>query len=222
VSRPARAASFATLLGSVFLQKISVFAWYYAPWTLLGGIALGGLAQAALESARRTLPVARITIALLAATALGTSGATMQTSRVQHHWIEENGRKAIGLWLHEHARPTDTVFVEPLGYIGYYSGLKMLDFPGLSTPEVTRLIHAGKASYGPLIEALRPDWVVLRPIEIVNHHLRENGALRPYELVRAWDQQAQLDAIPYLPGRSSVEYDALFLLFKRRAQPTIP
>src|SRR5688572_23223169 len=52
VSRNARAASFAALLGGVYLQQIAHFSWYFAPWTMLGGMALGGLVQAMAASVR--------------------------------------------------------------------------------------------------------------------------------------------------------------------------
>ncbi len=55
----------------------------------------------------------------------------------QQQLIERNNREAIGLWLKENSEsPKDTVFLEPLGCIGFYSNLKMLVFPGLSSPEM--------------------------------------------------------------------------------------
>ena len=56
---------------------------------------------------------------------------------VQQSVIEDGLRQPIGLWLRDHAKtPHDSVMLEPLGYIGYYSGLKMLDYPGLASKEM--------------------------------------------------------------------------------------
>ena len=92
-------------------------------------------------------------------------------SAYQLHWqqalIEDGHRKQIGLWLKANASsPRDTVLLECLGYIGYFSGLKTYDIPGMSSPEVV----ASRRKLGParddmrwVIRDLKPDWVVLRP-----------------------------------------------------------
>ena len=77
-------------------------------------------------------------------------------------------------------RPTDTVFLEPLGYIGFYSNLKMLDYPGLSSPEVVAARRRASARDYPgcwpeLIIDLSPTWLVLRSYEAkaINEHTPE-------------------------------------------------
>jgi hypothetical protein len=212
----ARTASFATLLGGVYLQHLIPFAWYFGPWTFLGGVALAGVVTALLEWGPRGKPFVRIGTATLILASLGLVAAAAQTGRAQSRWVETNGRKAIGLWLRDNAKPTDTVFLEPLGYVGYFSGLKMLDYPGLSAPEVTALVRGGRRNFGALIESLQPTWLVLRPTDINDHRLDEQPAFRDYQFVRAWDQRPHLDEIAVLPGRSALEYDAVYLVFKRK------
>ena len=53
--------------------------------------------------------------------------------RAQQTLVENGLRRPIGEWLRANAAPGDTVFMEPLGHIGYFSGLKTYDFPGLSS-----------------------------------------------------------------------------------------
>lgn len=134
----------------------------------------------------------------------------------QQQITEEAGRKQIGLWLKEHAKPTDTVFLEPLGYIGYYSQLKTYDHPGLSSVEVSSLIKSGTKTYGALIAALKPDWVVLRPHEIRAYGLGEHEVMKEYEAVVASDRRDLVTAIPFLPGRGLIEFDSVFLVYHRR------
>ena len=63
---------------------------------------------------------------------LGLTVCVAREAQLQQRLIEDGVRRPIGLWLRAHAAsPQDTVFLEPLGYIGYFSGLKMLDHPGL-------------------------------------------------------------------------------------------
>ena len=61
----------------------------------------------------------------------GVSALMMNAMRLQQAIIEDGSRRAVGLWLRQNAGPGDTVFLESLGYIGYFSNLKTYDFPGL-------------------------------------------------------------------------------------------
>jgi hypothetical protein len=137
--------------------------------------------------------------------------------RTQQRVIEGQVRQPIGQWLHDHAKPEDTVLLEPLGYIGYYSQLRMYDFPGLSSPEVVAAIKGGAHRYAELIARLRPTWLVLRPSEIADPTRPENAVLNDYRLVRTWNVRAQLDAVSFLPGRAWLEHDAEFRVFRLKA-----
>lgn len=74
-------------------------------------------------------------------------------------------RKPIGLWLRANVQPGQHVFLEPIGYIGYYSQASLYDYPGLVSPEVVRLRRQGLKFYQ-LIGALKPEWLVLRAHEM--------------------------------------------------------
>ncbi len=221
--RPVRAASLAVLTGGVYFHQINPYPWYCAPWTLLASVALAGASETLctrLSGSIRT--VGFITVRMVAAVSLGLLFAVTYSSRIQQHYIEDEGRHQIGLWLHAHATSGDTVFLESLGYIGYFSQLKMLDVPGLSAPEVSRLIRSGRRDYASLIGALRPSWVVIRPHEYFGHHLNENGGLRDYVLVHHWNVRPALDAISFLPSRGLLEFDAEYLVFKRQDPKSSP
>jgi hypothetical protein len=43
----------------------------------------------------------------------------------------------------------------------------------------------------------------------------EDPVMHDYRYVRAFDVRQQLDNIPLLPGRSALEFDAVFLVFRR-------
>jgi hypothetical protein len=221
--RSVRAASLAVLIGGVYFHQIMPYPWYYAPWTLLASLVLAAAGETVCHRwTGRIRAVGFITAGLLAAGSLGLLIAVTYTSRLQQHYVEDEGRRQIGLWLREHATSGNTVFLESLGYIGYFSQLKMLDVPGLSAPEVSRLIRSGRRDYASLIGALRPSWVVIRPREYFGQHLNENGGLRDYVLVKQWNVRPKLDAISFLPSRGSLEFDAEYLVFKRQDPKSSP
>jgi hypothetical protein len=215
--RAVRAASLAMLIGGVYLYQIIPYPWYYGPWTLLGSVALAGAAEAMGRRWTGRIRTAGGAIAsLVAAGSLSLLVAMTYTSRLQQSCIEDAGRRQIGLWLHRQAAPGDTVFLESLGYVGYFSQLKMLDVPGLSAPEVSRLMRAGRRDYASLIAALQPTWVVIRPSEYLVQHLHDNNGLRDYQLVKYWNVRPLLDTIASVPSRGWLEFDAEYLVFQRR------
>lgn len=138
--------------------------------------------------------------------------------------IEQGNRTVIGTWLKENGKPTDSVYLEPLGYIGYYSGMQMKDFPGLVAPEVVeirrRLPHDAQslrtARYL-VIPEIKSDWVVLRSIEYEN--LAKLGMLpafqKDYTLAKEFSVEDRLRQYEYLPGRKSLEFDATYRVFRR-------
>jgi hypothetical protein len=139
--------------------------------------------------------------------------------RAQQRFVETGVRRDMGEWLRKNAAAGDTVFLEPLGYIGYFSQLKTYDFPGLSSPEVVAAVRAGARGYAAVIAQLHPTWVVLRPSEFTRDEFRRTPVLAQYELVKSWDAIPQLDAIPFLPGRQWMEAEAQYLLFRRKNPP---
>ena len=138
--------------------------------------------------------------------------------QVRQILIENGLRRPIGLWLHDHARTLhDTVMLEPLGYIGYYSGLKMLDFPGLASREmVETLKRLGPYQKNRIALELKPDWLVLRPMEIQAGKFIDMESLQKfYELAQVFDASDKIGATRWLLGRPYLQYDQTFLVFHR-------
>ncbi|HVU23236.1 MAG TPA: hypothetical protein VHE13_03860 [Opitutus sp.] len=214
----ARRASLAVFLGMFYLCAIVLFPWYSPPWMVLAALAIA----LTVDAAARGRPLASFTrVAAACGVIIQVSllAGTAWQMRVQQRLVENGVRHAIGTWLHDHAAPDDTVFLEPLGYIGYYSQLKTYDYPGLSSPEVVAAIHSGARRFTEVIARLHPTWLVLRPGEVADPSAPENSALRAYRLVGDWNVRPQLDAIAFLPGRGWLEHDARFLVFHRQPGP---
>lgn len=231
-SRLARAASLSFLLATLYGANVPFAPWYMPGYAMLATIALAGLfsdlwgATAARFGAWR--PRARFALVALALAIVGaqafTCAAMARSMRWQQALNETGNRQPLGLWLHDHARPGDTVFLECVGYIGYYSGLKTHDFPGLTSREmVAARRRLGTNDYGALIAELKPDWLVLRPgeseaIRRARPDLlptREGGG--HYALAATFDRSADVAAVPHLLGRRYLLIDQTFEVYRRNA-----
>ncbi|MDB4474654.1 NPCBM/NEW2 domain-containing protein [Opitutaceae bacterium] len=239
VRREARITSLAFLGGMYYLMNFVGFPmpWYLPTVTTLAFVTLALVGGQLAEWSRSTAPkinflpdsfrprVAPGLTLLSAACIIGLTviaGLAAFQLKWQQQLIERNNREAIGLWLKEQSdSKKDTVFLEPLGYIGFYSNLKMLDFPGLSSPEmIAARRKVGGAHnldlWAPLIFELQPTWLVLRPHEAATVKRIDDQLLQNYyQLARTFDQRAAIDALDFLPGRGYLEFDAVFEVYRR-------
>jgi len=195
-----------------------VYAWYTPPAAVIG-IAVIGLGVPAtlgrfIRDARRARYLASGVLAAVLLVSAVEFGMAAVQMRVQEQIIEFGNRAKLGLWLKHQVAPDERVFLEPLGYIGYFSGAHMLDYPGLASPEVTKLLEAGSTPTG-IVVKLAPEWLVLRPGEAEN--LLANADIRSsYDLVRVFDVRSALDRYKGLAGLGYLRRDAVFLVFRRR------
>lgn len=227
VRREVRAASLAYARAHVYLSYFPYFPfpWYLCPTTLLAYLALLGAAAQAFSSpgmARgpRALPV--LGLAALAVQVVLLVAGGWQVARMQRH-IEDGNRRRIGEWLAQRAARDDRVFLEPLGYIGYFSGLKTYDWPGLSSPEVVATHRRVGPSWADIVAELRPNWLVLRPAEEKLMRSDRPDLLEGlYRRVQVFDVRAAVEAERHW-GRRLLEMDAVFTLWRRdRDTPVYP
>jgi hypothetical protein len=233
--RPAtRLLSFGVYVMHYFLSDVvqHYFTWYLPAVAVLSYLTLGLIFDQLWGFAER-LPQLRWDRGWLRHSRVLLGGATLvflavhvgltvwaaRLAQLQQRLIEDGVRRPIGLWLREHANsPKDTVLLEPLGYIGYFSGLKMLDYPGLCSKEVVDV----RRRLGPQKEKeayleLKPDWMVLRPQEAAgNSFIDTTRLLEFYDLVSVMDASEQLNAIHWSLGKSYLGYDQKFLIFHRK------
>jgi hypothetical protein len=220
VRHETRVASLGFYGGMVYLSFVPYFPfpWYFPAPAWLGYFALAGIA-AQLWSASgafwrpvlRSLATAGAALAVLGSLWL-TLGIARQV-RAQQIYIENGNRRLIGEWLHAHAQPGDSVFLEPLGYIGFFSGLKTYDWPGMSSRELVAAKLIVGTNWGDLIRYLQPTWLVLRPdgvgdLPFLSPVLNASN----YELVKEFDRLADVQRLD-VPGRKLLEFDARFRLY---------
>jgi hypothetical protein len=230
--RDGRAISFGLFFSSFYLTSISanVAPWYVPNMTLMAIVVIGLISQQIaanlsiwenqadsnkLKSLKWLFHASGI-CALLLTSAL-TAAAAYQV-KLQQEILEDGHRKQIGLWLRDNAStPKDTVFVECLGYVGFFSQLKMLDWPGLSSPEVVAASKKLNSNdYALLIDYLKPDWLVLRPNEVayLEQKMPELLAAK-YREVKLFDVSDKIAAHAFLPDRNGFLYDQTFIVYRR-------
>jgi hypothetical protein len=227
VRRETKAISFTFFCLCLYLNYFPPFpyAWYLSLPAAVGLVALGGGLAQLLDVARRlqlpwqvrSLQVAAV-LPAIAFLGLG-SWFTLQAGhqlKAQQALIETGLRREIGEFLRKNSAPGDTVFMEPLGYIGFFSELKTYDYPGLSSPEVVDAIERLGRDYAPLIRDLKPTWIVLRPREISAVYEDDPELLqRDYLPVHRFDQSEAVSKLDVY-GVNYIAYDAVFFLMKRQ------
>ena len=119
-----------------------MYPWYFPPIAFLGILVVSrGLPVAAqrVTQHRAGAIVARCLQGVFMLGLLAVFVLASYQIRVQQKVCEDGTRVPVGRWLKEHAGPKETIYLECLGYVGFFSEGRMLDYPGLASPEVVKL-----------------------------------------------------------------------------------
>ena len=228
-----RASSFAFFGAHVYLSYYPYFPfpWYVPATTVLAVFSLGALlAQLLSVSAhweahypgsnrhRQFLGAALAAVTVVLATNLWLTWQSACLFAAQQKIVEDGNRRKIGEWLKANSQPDDTVFMEPLGYIGYFSGLKTYDMPGLSSREVVEARQRVGNGWEKIIAELKPRWLVLRPHEAEGLQKASYDLLKTeYLFAREFSVQNQLAGLD-IPGLPYLKHDARFLVYERQPE----
>ncbi|HVJ82973.1 MAG TPA: hypothetical protein VNC50_18030, partial [Planctomycetia bacterium] len=137
--------------------------------------------------------------------------------KAQQAEIEFGNRMQIGLWLRDRVKPEETIYLECLGYIGYFSNGRMLDHPGLCSPTV--VAERKKRPWGVvlMIPVLQPDWLVLRTKDEYDKAKLLPGFTDQYEVQKEFDVYPRLkEHYADLWGGNYLEFDSRFTVLKRK------
>lgn len=94
-------------------------------------------------------------------------------------------RAEVGRYIASIARPTDTLFLEPAGFIPFFSKLKTWDEVGLVSPDILPFRISNPKNWWPtFVKAERPIWIVQRPELIDSGKTYQGYALTDDE--RTW------------------------------------
>ena len=90
---------------------------------------------------------------------------TLYIGRAQNeYYLFGNTAKYLG----ENARLGQKVMLEPIGIVGYFTELRIVDQIGLVSPAVARRREEGPGWYTDIVRAERPDWLVARRFELAS------------------------------------------------------
>jgi hypothetical protein len=227
--RLGRMASLIFMFAALYLTLIAgqgfPYPWYFPSAMVFGSIVLSrlalGLSRGFGSINRWSVLAARIVQVAVASIALLLFGETVWQIRIQQHEIEDNHRKQVGLYLHEMMKPNEKAYMEPLGYIGYFSDRYIDDWPGLVYPRVVQLRRRWKTvDQVTIIPQLMPDWIVLRPPEL-SRAASLPQLLDRYKIVKVFDARTKLREYPYIPGRGYLEFDAVLIVLHRKDAPAM-
>jgi len=104
----------------------------------------------------RWIPIAAAS--LLAGT--WTVAPSLYVGRAQ---VESASFASVADFLLDHARAGESVFLEPIGMIGFRCPIRVIDEVGLVSPAVAKRRLAGPGWYADVVAAEKPDWLVIRP-----------------------------------------------------------
>lgn len=155
---PAWLLGFICFLGST---PTRLFPWYVVPVYpiyLLLASATGCFIAERLEMNAASIQKSMRYVTILILLPLGVGVYQQVRHYREFQEVLETVHKEIGLYLYRNAAQNDIVAAEDIGYVGYYSGLRILDRDGLVSPESVPYNRVGE--YGNLIYDRHPDWVV--------------------------------------------------------------
>lgn len=148
----AAAACLAVWLGYAGLG-VSYFWWYL-------GVPLAGFA---LVAAAGFPSIVRGRAVMVACTLMILSGWTIMlplyVGRAQNETYYFGNAAAF---LRQSCRPGDKVLLEPIGTIGYFAPLTVIDEIGLVSPQVAERRLHGAGWYADVVQWEKPDWLVIR------------------------------------------------------------
>jgi hypothetical protein len=130
--------------------------------------------------------------------------------------INEGVRIPLGEEIGRIVRPGEPVVLEAPGFIGWVTqGLWVMDYPGLTSKTAFRAVEQiprGERSLEALVDALRPTWVVMRPVEL--GFFRANFPATAAGYTEVWRIGHPVDSIGWL-GYWKVTVDGEFIVLRR-------
>lgn len=182
--------------GTMLMSYVPAFPWYFLPpWGLFIIILFIGADWVLVEPISRLLPTQLrrpyLWQTLLVLMFLFGLNHTKRIERnlVQIQKSEDTVRYPLGLWFRQYSEPHDRIFLEPIGYIGYFSQRRVLDMVGLVSPEVLPYYKQEKP-LALIVQNLRPEWMCLRREE--KNYLQTQLGYSPekyYDFIRAYPNE---------------------------------
>ena len=232
--RLGRMTSLIAMLILAYLSYASLIAystpWYYPP---LAFLSLFTLLRMVVVLPRLLLARGAATLSVLGiAVLLGFVGYIFTHSlrglKLKQEVIDDGVKRELGLWLNENVGPEEIIYLEPLGYIGYYSDRRVHDWPGLVSPEVVAVRKEigkipgypwGDYTWGLAAERYLPEWLVARPVD--QPIIESSEVLRTrYAMKKIFNVAERIYQEGEFPGAAINYNDSVFIVYRRIDNPS--
>ncbi|HEV2475470.1 MAG TPA: hypothetical protein VGX22_02940 [Candidatus Dormibacteraeota bacterium] len=188
-----------------FIPAINYYDWYLPPFLGLAMIVVAMGMQR--MSASISLAPKTVAVALSVAFAVHMPFSFAVEAGVQS--VEDHVRTNVGLYLNANVQPGESVLSESAGYIGFYGGQKLYDYPGLTSKVSVHALQAlppDRRGIADLIAVLQPDWLVLRPWELDSLRARFPDVASRYEAQKVFEMPGIPERELDMHGASGVEF----------------
>src|SRR5438309_2461650 len=191
-----------------FIPTINYYDWYLPPFLALVMIVVAAGLQRIYVW--RPMITKFLSVALAFAFAMHVPFSFGVESKVQA--VENEVRTNVAAYLKATVPPGESVTSESAGYIGFYGGVKLFDYPGLASKTSVRALQSlppDQRDLPHLVAALRPDWLVLRPWEL--NSLREQfpEIAAEYQVVRVFQMSGVSNAQLDVDGANTISFGGL-------------
>jgi hypothetical protein len=194
---------------------VRAFPWYFPAGGFAGAIVILRILQRFADVGRKAAMTSLVVGAMIVGLSAYGYVASLRPIKMRQIYIEDGVRRQVGLWLKDNVRTGEHVYLEPIGYIGYFSGCALYDYPGLVSPLVVKTLRETHANFYSCIEQLNPEWLVLRSGEAEVFEAKSPVANR-YELVRAFTPVEEFIQIKDIDATYALQSDLIFEVYHRR------
>ena len=191
------------------------FMWYLPPFLALFFVIAASGISAISSSYRAPAAVFSILIVVFYGMHYPT---TLSFEKMVQNDIDNAVRSEVGRRLNTLMNESDTVFLEPLGYIGIeIRGKTTYDFPGLSSPKVIATIRdLPQVRMGGVVERLKPTFIVFRAEEIAELNSYFPMVASQYKII---DHIKAQEEVRWDRGYyARYPWDTEFFILKRQSQ----
>jgi hypothetical protein len=208
-----------------FLPVLFYYDWYLPPFLALVMIVAAIGLQRVMTAAPRAIAASKTVAAALAiAFAMHMPFSFVVEAKVQS--VENQVRTQAGEYLKANVRPGQSVVSESAGYIGFYSNVKLYDYPGLTSPTSVHALQKlppDRRDVADLVDALKPDWLVLRPWELDSLRQKFPATASEYTVDRVFElagvPESKLNAdganTVSFAGLAETDVDEKFIILRR-------
>jgi hypothetical protein len=140
--------------------------WYQPPFLALAAI-FAGVGISRLHA--RSVPLGVGTSLVMCVAMAAHLPWSIPLDRMTQIEVEDAVRQPAGEYLAEVVAPDEAVTAEAAGYLGWFGRVELWDYPGLTSPralDAVRSLPRDRRQLTDAIALLRPDWLVLRPLEL--------------------------------------------------------